>query len=67
MCIVVMQLSKDAKSVSPVPTPISTAPKVISNPALSYATVASFSWDQDNEKVKVRGRIKISVLVLHSG
>nr|GMD86612.1 calcyclin-binding protein-like [Ipomoea batatas] len=47
------KLSKDATSVSPVPTPISTAPKVISNPALSYSTVASFSWDQDNDKVKI--------------
>nr|GMD93272.1 calcyclin-binding protein-like [Ipomoea batatas] len=46
-------LSKDATSVSPVPTPISTAPKIISNPALSYSTVASFSWDQDNDKVKI--------------
>ncbi|CAH9114289.1 unnamed protein product [Cuscuta epithymum] len=38
---------------SQVPVPISTAPKVVPNPALSYATVSTFSWDQDSDKVKI--------------
>ncbi|KAB1221312.1 Calcyclin-binding protein [Morella rubra] len=49
------KLSKEAVSAPPshVPTPISTAPKVAPNPALKYVTLGSFSWDQDNEKVKI--------------
>ncbi|XP_021294677.1 calcyclin-binding protein-like isoform X2 [Herrania umbratica] len=38
---------------SQIPTPISTSVKVPVNPALSYVTLASFSWDQDNDKVKI--------------
>ena len=40
-------------TVSQIPTPIATSVKVPVNPALSYVTLASFSWDQDNDKVKV--------------
>ncbi|KAK3205057.1 hypothetical protein Dsin_019103 [Dipteronia sinensis] len=40
-------------TVSQSPIPITTAAKVPYTPALSYVTVASFSWDQDNEKVKI--------------
>lgn len=50
------KLSKEAVSVPPpsqLPTPISTAPKVASTPALNYVTLGSFSWDQDNDKVKI--------------
>ncbi|KAK0579874.1 hypothetical protein LWI29_032941 [Acer saccharum] len=52
------KFSKDAglaapATVSQSPTPITTAAKVPYTPALSYVTVASFSWDQDNEKVKI--------------
>lgn len=36
-----------------IPTPISTSVKTPVNPALSYVTLASFSWDQDNDKVKI--------------
>ncbi|TXG65310.1 hypothetical protein EZV62_006585 [Acer yangbiense] len=51
-------LSKEAglaapATVSQSPTPITTAAKVPYTPALSYVTVASFSWDHDSEKVKV--------------
>jgi calcyclin binding protein len=52
-------LSKEAVSASSsqIPTPISTAPTVPSTPALKYATLASFSWDQDDDKVKVRMKL----------
>ncbi|KAE8678234.1 aspartic proteinase nepenthesin-1-like [Hibiscus syriacus] len=33
--------------------PIATSAKAPVNPALSYVTLASFSWDQDNDKVKI--------------
>ncbi|KAJ4831637.1 hypothetical protein Tsubulata_024418 [Turnera subulata] len=48
------KLSKDPVPV-PVstPTPISTGVKVPSTPALKYVTLGSFSWDQDNDKVKI--------------
>ncbi|KAK8664571.1 hypothetical protein V6N13_084355 [Hibiscus sabdariffa] len=36
-----------------IPTPIATSATAPINPALSYATLASFSWDQDNDKVKI--------------
>lgn len=54
-----VQLSKEAVSASSsqIPTPISTAPTVPSTLALKYATLASFSWDQDDEKVKVRMKL----------
>lgn len=38
--------------VSQTPTPISTSARP-SAPALNYVTLGSFSWDQDNEKVKI--------------
>ncbi|CAK9166367.1 unnamed protein product [Ilex paraguariensis] len=38
---------------SQTPTPISTTAKVVSNAALNYVTLGSFSWDQDNDKVKI--------------
>ncbi|KAK2989999.1 hypothetical protein RJ640_009737 [Escallonia rubra] len=50
------KLSNDAAvaaAASRTPTPISTSTKVVSNPALTYATLGSFSWDQDNDKVKI--------------
>ncbi|KAJ7968947.1 calcyclin-binding protein-like [Quillaja saponaria] len=49
------KLSKEASPVptSQIPTPISTITKVPSAPALTYATLGSFSWDQDNEKIKI--------------
>ncbi|KAL5771965.1 hypothetical protein ACOSQ2_011889 [Xanthoceras sorbifolium] len=49
------KLSKEAApaTVSQSPTPITTAAKVPFTPAVSYVTLASFSWDQDNEKVKI--------------
>ncbi|KAF5472487.1 hypothetical protein F2P56_009203 [Juglans regia] len=48
-------LSKETVSapLSQIPIPISTAPKVSSDPALKYVTLGSFSWDQDNDKVKI--------------
>ncbi|KAL3522710.1 hypothetical protein ACH5RR_015544 [Cinchona calisaya] len=49
------KLSKNAAPAQPaqIPTPISTASKAVSNPALNYVTLGSFSWDQDTEKVKI--------------
>ncbi|XP_013638530.1 PREDICTED: calcyclin-binding protein isoform X2 [Brassica oleracea var. oleracea] len=35
-----------------VPVPVSSSVKPVS-PAANYATLGTFSWDQDNEKVKV--------------
>ncbi|ESR62936.1 hypothetical protein CICLE_v10016692mg [Citrus x clementina] len=35
------------------PAPVPTPAKVSSTPALNYITLGSFSWDQDNEKVKI--------------
>lgn len=51
-------LEKRLKNAAPtiplqVPTPICTAAKGLSSPALNYVTLGSFSWDQDNEKVKI--------------
>ncbi|XP_039003736.1 calcyclin-binding protein-like [Hibiscus syriacus] len=51
-------LKKDANGASPaaapqIPIPIATSAKAPVNPALSYVTLASFSWDQDNDKVKI--------------
>ncbi|GJT60901.1 calcyclin-binding protein-like protein [Tanacetum coccineum] len=40
-------------TVTPTPTPVTTNPKVASEPALKYTTLGSFSWDQDNDKVKI--------------
>lgn len=44
-------LEKLSKEEGPVPFP--TPAKVSSTPAVNYITVGSFSWDQDNEKVKI--------------
>lgn len=50
-----LQLSRETPAPpSQIPTPISTGTKVPSIPALNYASLSSFSWDQDNDKVKVR-------------
>ncbi|XP_048323605.1 uncharacterized protein LOC107406008 [Ziziphus jujuba] len=38
---------------SQAPTPIPAAVKVASTPAVSYVTLGSFSWEQDNDKVKI--------------
>ncbi|KAF8030951.1 hypothetical protein BT93_D0212 [Corymbia citriodora subsp. variegata] len=49
------KLSKDAVTAhaSQTSEPISTQARVPSTPALNYVTLASFSWDQDSEKVKI--------------
>lgn len=50
------KLSKEAVSApaAQAPTPISTAVKAPSStPAVKYATLSSFSWEQDNDKVKL--------------
>uniref|UniRef100_A0A5B6ZBE5 Calcyclin-binding protein n=1 Tax=Davidia involucrata TaxID=16924 RepID=A0A5B6ZBE5_DAVIN len=54
------KLSKEAVSAAtsqtptptPTPTPISST-KVVPTPSLNYVTLGSFSWDQDNDKVKI--------------
>lgn len=58
-----MQILKEATSAptSQIPTPISTAPKAPPIPALNYVTLGSFSWDQDDDKVKVRMRVNFFV------
>ncbi|KAI3962783.1 hypothetical protein MKW98_029942 [Papaver atlanticum] len=42
---------------APAPTPAAPAPTLLAKgfsiPALNYATLSSFSWDQDDEKVKI--------------
>ncbi|XP_051129143.1 uncharacterized protein LOC127250035 [Andrographis paniculata] len=35
------------------PTPISSAPKTAPDPTLNYSTLSSFSWDQDNDQLKI--------------
>ncbi|KDP37978.1 hypothetical protein JCGZ_04621 [Jatropha curcas] len=50
------KLSKQPASIpvpTPIPTPIATGVKVPSIPARTYVTLGSFSWDQDNDKVKI--------------
>ncbi|XP_009606844.1 uncharacterized protein [Nicotiana tomentosiformis] len=49
------KLSKDGASVpsSQMPAPVSSAAKVTPSQLLNYVSVASFSWDQDNDKVKI--------------
>lgn len=49
---VTLQTQTSTPTQTPTPTPISTA-KVVSNPAVNYVTLGSFSWDQDNDKVKI--------------
>ncbi|CBI30889.3 hypothetical protein VitviT2T_015423 [Vitis vinifera] len=49
------KLSKAAVSTSTLqtPAPLPTPASATSTPALNYVTLGSFSWDQDNEKVKI--------------
>ncbi|XP_048141153.1 calcyclin-binding protein-like [Rhodamnia argentea] len=49
------KLSTDAVTAhaSQTPEPISTQARVPCTPALNYVTLASFSWDQDSDKVKI--------------
>lgn len=50
------KLSSEATSTartSQIPPPISTGTTVSPSPVLSYSPLASFSWDQDNDKVKI--------------
>ncbi|KAL2344717.1 hypothetical protein Fmac_006002 [Flemingia macrophylla] len=49
------KVSSEAPSAhaSQIPAPISTGSVVSPAPALKYTSLASFSWDQDNEKVKI--------------
>ncbi|QCD82922.1 calcyclin-binding protein-like [Vigna unguiculata] len=49
------KISSDANAARApqIPTPISTGAKVSPSPALNYSTLASFSWDQDGDKVKI--------------
>lgn len=51
-----MQLSKEAvtQPAKQAPSPSSSAVKVPYNPAVNYLTLPSFSWEQDDGKVKVR-------------
>lgn len=54
------QLSKETvvsapKVQTPIPVPISTSTaKVPINSSIIYTPLPGFSWDQDNEKVKVK-------------
>uniref|UniRef100_A0A2P2LNB5 Calcyclin-binding protein n=1 Tax=Rhizophora mucronata TaxID=61149 RepID=A0A2P2LNB5_RHIMU len=49
-----MELTKDPVPAStPAPTPISTGVKVPATSSVNYTTLASFSWDQDSDKVKI--------------
>ncbi|KNA09424.1 hypothetical protein SOVF_153690 [Spinacia oleracea] len=49
------KLSKDKETPAAAqhPTPIPLTTKVSSSPALTYSTLSSFSWDQNNDKVKI--------------
>ncbi|KAL1834020.1 hypothetical protein DCAR_0104163 [Daucus carota subsp. sativus] len=49
------KLSKDAitKETPKIPAPIAATKHVVTDPALKYVTLASFSWDQDDDKVKI--------------
>ncbi|KAI8568405.1 hypothetical protein RHMOL_Rhmol02G0196600 [Rhododendron molle] len=49
---VTSQTQTPSPTLTPTPTPISTA-KMVSNPAVNYLTLGSFSWEQDNDKVKI--------------
>ncbi|KAG9448044.1 hypothetical protein H6P81_014172 [Aristolochia fimbriata] len=40
-------------TVSPTPTPIASQTKVVSVPSILYTTLGSFSWEQDNDKIKI--------------
>jgi calcyclin binding protein len=45
-----------AKATEPSPEPLAaaSAPTAAARSDLSYATLGSFSWEQDNEKIRVR-------------
>ncbi|CAD6229770.1 unnamed protein product [Miscanthus lutarioriparius] len=47
--------AKLAKATEPSPEPLAaaSAPAPAARPVLSYVTLGSFSWDQDNEKIKI--------------
>ncbi|XP_066309684.1 uncharacterized protein [Miscanthus floridulus] len=49
--------AKLAKATEPSPEPLAAAsapaPAPAARPVLSYVTLGSFSWDQDNEKIKI--------------
>ncbi|XP_066309942.1 uncharacterized protein [Miscanthus floridulus] len=49
--------AKLAKATEPSPEPLAAAsapaPSPAARPILSYVTLGSFSWDQDNEKIKI--------------
>ncbi|KAI4368088.1 hypothetical protein MLD38_016690 [Melastoma candidum] len=50
------KLSKEAvvpTSAAQAPTPIATAKVVPASPSVTYSTLSSFSWEQDNDKVKI--------------
>ncbi|XP_050235331.1 uncharacterized protein LOC126683467 [Mercurialis annua] len=47
-----MAVSVPAATPNPTPTPIATV-KVPSTPALNYVALGTFSYDQDNDKVKI--------------
>ncbi|KAK6932209.1 CS domain [Dillenia turbinata] len=49
----IQNLSKDSLPANGVPTPVPPPPKTILPPSLNYVTLPSFSWDQDDEKVKI--------------
>ncbi|KAL7089366.1 hypothetical protein ACP275_13G183300 [Erythranthe tilingii] len=55
----IAKLEKISNEAAPAPslqttTPaVSVVPKAASNPLLNYVTLSSFSWDQDNDKLKI--------------
>jgi len=56
----ILQLSSSEEpsaQASQIPAPITTGTKVAPSVALNYAALASFSWDQDSDKVKVNSLI----------
>lgn len=61
-----MQLSKEAvtQPTKQAPSPSSSAVKVPYNPAVNYLTLPSFSWEQDDDKVKVRICLPSSALLI---
>lgn len=48
----VPKAASQSQAPTPTPTPISSS-TVVSNSALNYVTLSSFSWDQDNDKIKI--------------
>ena len=43
-----------AKATAPAPEPQAAATAAPARPGLNYVTLGSFSWDQDNDKIRVR-------------